>query len=50
MKYGAYRWREVQSQSDGTSNTAFPCSIWTENHIEIGARAELDVVIGHKVM
>ena len=50
MERDAYRRREIQAQSNGTSYTTFSCSIWTENHIEIGTRTELYVIVGHKVM
>lgn len=45
-----YAGGEVESKTDGASNTALPRSIGTNDHVQVWTRTEFDKVIGDKVL
>lgn len=43
------RW-EVQAERDGTGDAALSRSVGADDHVEVGAGLELDVVVGNEVV
>lgn len=46
MTYG--RWK-IQSQSNSASNATLPSTIGSNDHVQIGTRAKLNIVVSNKV-
>lgn len=42
--------RKVQPQSDGTGNTALAGTIRTDDHVEMCARVELDIIVCNEIV
>lgn len=43
-------WRKVEPEANGASDAALPRSVGTNDHVQVRTWAELDKVIGEKVL
>lgn len=47
---GAYTRREVQAKRYSTGDAALACAVGADDHVEVRAGLEFDIVVGHEVV